>query len=147
MAGNLRTCIGGPYSSGQVHDDFSNSLQEDLWPLCLSRPLSCELSELSSHGQQHWKHRLSSTRISDVFDLGWIFFFPCSCIAHLFCDVQWTSINKTPEAMLYTPQGATENTNSLKMLSLMRCTATGALFFPRALLCLSEQWWYGDSLS
>lgn len=35
-----------------------------------SRPLSCELS---SHGQQHWKHRLSYTRISGVFDLDFFF--------------------------------------------------------------------------
>lgn len=102
----------------------------------------------------NYHHMVSSIGSTGFHLLGFLvslilagFFFPCSCIAHLFCDVQWTSINKTLEAMLYTPQGATERTNSLKMLSLMRRTTTGALFFPRALLCLSEQWWYGDSLS
>lgn len=84
------------------------------------------LSFQAPHSNHH--HMVNSIGSTGFHLLGFLMslilarlFFLCSCIAHLFSDDQWTSISKTVDAILYTPQGAAENTNSLKMLSLIRC--------------------------
>lgn len=129
MARSLRRCISGPYGSGQLRDDSGSSLQGTYNNCCLSRPFHCRL--LSS-GQQHWKHRLSSALIL----VGLLFSF--SCIANLFSDYN-KQITRSHAIHIIGSYGE-------HMLLLKCCLLAGALFFPKAWLCLSEKWWYGDCL-
>lgn len=108
MARSLRRCISGPYGSGQLHDDSSSSLQGTYNNCCLSRPFHCRL--LSS-GQQHWKHRLSSTLIL----VGLL--FCSSCIAHLFSDYN-KQITRSHAIHII---GSYGEHVTLKMLSFGRC--------------------------
>lgn len=106
MARSLRRCIGGPYGSGQLHDDFSSSLQGTYDSFVFPGPSTASYCQVVSSIASTGSHLLVC--LASLILVG--FFFCFSCVAHLFSDDQWTSINKTLEAMQYTSPGSMENT-------------------------------------
>jgi len=99
MARSLRRCIGGPNGSGQLRDDFSSSLQGTYDYFVFPGPSAANYCQVVSSIVNTGSDLLVSL-VSLI--LAGFFFFLFSVIARLFSDDQWTSINKTLEAMLYT---------------------------------------------
>lgn len=70
MAGSLRRCISGPYGSGQLHDDFSSSLQEtyDYFVFLSPSTANCcqVVSSIGSTGS-HLLVRLASLILLGIF--------------------------------------------------------------------------------